>query len=175
MDMSLSKLWEMVKNRQTWCAVVHGVTKSWTQLSDWTTKPLIVNKLIAGFSFLLSRTVIKAGAPEIYPCPQMKTNCSYLSLKRKLQRKKIRTSYNHLGQRSPTFLAPGTGFTEDNFSTERGWGEWFRFWLPVTSCCVAQFLTGHGQVPVHGLGVGNPWSRSTMVEDLTSGRPWASL
>ena len=30
MDMSLSKLWEMVKDRKTWRAAVHGVTKSWT-------------------------------------------------------------------------------------------------------------------------------------------------
>ena len=30
MDLSLSKLWGMVKNREAWCAVVHGVTKSWT-------------------------------------------------------------------------------------------------------------------------------------------------
>ena len=34
MDMSLSNLWEMVKDREPWHAVVHGVTKSWTQLSD---------------------------------------------------------------------------------------------------------------------------------------------
>ena len=34
MDMSLSKLWEMVKNREPWHAVVNGVTKSWTRLSD---------------------------------------------------------------------------------------------------------------------------------------------
>ena len=33
MDMSLSKLWEMVKNRETWDATVHGVAKSWIQLS----------------------------------------------------------------------------------------------------------------------------------------------
>ena len=34
MDMSLSKLWEMVKSREAWCAPVHGITKSRTRLSD---------------------------------------------------------------------------------------------------------------------------------------------
>ena len=33
-DMRLSKFWELVMNREASCAPVHGVTKSWTQLSD---------------------------------------------------------------------------------------------------------------------------------------------
>ena len=43
MDMSLNKLQEIVKGKEDWHVAVHGVAKSWTRLSDWTTttNPLI--------------------------------------------------------------------------------------------------------------------------------------
>ena len=46
MDVSLSELRELVMDRETWHAAIHGVSKSWTRLSDWTKlKPFLFHKI----------------------------------------------------------------------------------------------------------------------------------
>ena len=62
MNMSLSKLQEIVKNREAWHAVVHGIKKSQTRLSDWTTTIIILSR---GYLFnvcLSHKTVSLVGA-----------------------------------------------------------------------------------------------------------------
>ena len=46
MDMNLSKVWEMEKDREAWNATVHGVTKGWTQLSNSTITSKIFQHII---------------------------------------------------------------------------------------------------------------------------------
>ena len=55
-DMSLSKFWELVMDREAWRAAVHGVVKNWTWLSDWT--ELNWKKILSVFAFMFCRVFL---------------------------------------------------------------------------------------------------------------------
>ena len=65
MDMNLSKLWEVAEDRGAWKTAIHGVTKSWTWLSDWITTSLGLN---IGVRFLWAGGQLPQAAPGLSVC-----------------------------------------------------------------------------------------------------------
>ena len=59
MDMNLSKLWKIVQDREAWNAAVHGVTKSWTGLSNWTTTTATFHFKISALNCIQSTSIPK--------------------------------------------------------------------------------------------------------------------
>ena len=67
-DMSLSKLQAVVKHREAWCAVVHGVAKSGTWLSDWTRSARMCKDVISSFSLILIRKYFPTLYHNVHIC-----------------------------------------------------------------------------------------------------------
>ena len=70
MNMSLSNLWVMVKDKEAWHVVVHGVAKSWMQLRDWTTTTTILVfihfKVFSNFSYFFFESLVVEVLFEFY-------------------------------------------------------------------------------------------------------------
>ena len=85
MDVSLSELRELVRDREAWRAGIHGVTKSWTRLSDWTelnwSSSKMKNKLVKRKMWIQYRiTVKKILRRQLNSLPQIQVICCFVTL-----------------------------------------------------------------------------------------------
>ena len=102
MDITLNKLWEMVKNREAWCTVAHRVTKSWTWVSDWT-------ELMSDVSFASSCSVTKLCPTLCDPTDaacQASLSCNISQSLLNLMSTESVMASNHLILCYPLFLLP---------------------------------------------------------------------
>ena len=98
----MSKLWELVMDREAWCATVHGIAKSQTRLSDWTELNVFsvwVTKRHAPLSWTARRSN-QSTLKEINPEYSMEGLMLKLKLKLKLQ------YFGHLMQRADSLERP---------------------------------------------------------------------
>ena len=79
MDLCLSKLWELVMDREAWRAAVHGVAKSWTWLSDWTELNISIDSTVPSNHFILCRPLFLL--PSVFPSIRVFSNESVLRIR----------------------------------------------------------------------------------------------